>query len=146
MLVVVRVGHDAIDGVAGGSWSRDGVIVFGSPKGLYRVSAEGGKPELITAVEKQESGRPVLVGGYHGRWAPPGALTELTVSREDLSDRGLTLGAGVVLVNSEITGNTTTDVTLTFGTRFDSGVLQFVTYTCDSTVLVRGASGITCPH
>ncbi len=55
-------------------------------------------------------------------------------------------GAGVVLVNSEITGNTTTDVTLTFGTRFDSGILQFGTYACDDTVLVRGTSGITCPH
>ena len=55
-------------------------------------------------------------------------------------------GAGVVLVNSEITGNTTTDVTLTFGTRFDSGSLQFATYKCDSTVLVRGTSGIICPH
>jgi Tol biopolymer transport system component len=41
---------------AGGSWSREGTIVFGSPKGVYRVSAEGGKPELITTVEKQESG------------------------------------------------------------------------------------------
>jgi NADH:ubiquinone oxidoreductase subunit F (NADH-binding) len=42
--------------------------------------------------------RPVLVGGFHGRWAPAGALTELTVSRDDLSGHGLTLGAGVVLV------------------------------------------------
>jgi Tol biopolymer transport system component len=41
---------------AGGAWSRDGIIVFGSPKGLYRVSAEGGKPELITSPEKQEAG------------------------------------------------------------------------------------------
>jgi eukaryotic-like serine/threonine-protein kinase len=43
-------------GFSGGAWSADGVIVFGSPKGLYRVSAEGGKPEPVTAVEKQESG------------------------------------------------------------------------------------------
>ena len=55
-------------------------------------------------------------------------------------------GAGVVLVNSEIIGNTTIDVSLTFGTRFDSGLLQFVTYACDNTVLVRGTSGIVCPH
>jgi Tol biopolymer transport system component/tRNA A-37 threonylcarbamoyl transferase component Bud32 len=41
---------------AGGAWSGDGIIVFGSPKGLYRVSAEGGTPELITSPEKQEAG------------------------------------------------------------------------------------------
>jgi Tol biopolymer transport system component len=43
-------------GFMGGSWSTAGVILFGSAKGLYRVSAEGGKPELITTVEKQETG------------------------------------------------------------------------------------------
>ncbi len=41
--------------------------------------------------------RPVLVGGYHGTWAPPGALREATLSRTGMSDLGLTLGAGVVL-------------------------------------------------
>jgi hypothetical protein len=39
-----------------GAWSREGTIVFGSAKGLYRVSAEGGKPEAITTVEKPETG------------------------------------------------------------------------------------------
>jgi serine/threonine protein kinase/Tol biopolymer transport system component len=34
---------------AGGSWSRDGVIVFGSPEGLYRVSASGGGPATLFA-------------------------------------------------------------------------------------------------
>src|SRR5262245_15683283 len=42
--------------LTGGAWSAEGTIVFGSPKGLYRVSAEGGKPELITTVEKAETG------------------------------------------------------------------------------------------
>lgn len=43
-------------GFAGGAWNRDGVIVFGSATGLFRVSAEGGKPEAITNVEKEETG------------------------------------------------------------------------------------------
>jgi hypothetical protein len=55
-------------------------------------------------------------------------------------------GAGVTLVNSTITGNTLPDITLTFGTRADLQTLTFVTYTCDGTVLVRGTSGIVCPH
>jgi Tol biopolymer transport system component len=41
---------------AGGAWNRDGVILFGSEKGIYRVSAEGGAAQLITTVEKTESG------------------------------------------------------------------------------------------
>jgi NADH:ubiquinone oxidoreductase subunit F (NADH-binding) len=42
--------------------------------------------------------RPLLVGGFHGRWVPGDGLRSLSVSQEDLSRRGLTLGAGVVLV------------------------------------------------
>ncbi len=41
-------------------------------------------------------GSPVLVGGYHGTWAAPGALGSLVVSPRMLDDAGLTLGAGVV--------------------------------------------------
>ena len=36
---------------AGGAWSQDGVIVFGSPIGLFRVPASGGVPVQITAVD-----------------------------------------------------------------------------------------------
>jgi Tol biopolymer transport system component len=43
-------------GFTGGAWNRDGAILFGSPKGIYRVSAEGGKPALVTAVDPQDSG------------------------------------------------------------------------------------------
>jgi len=55
-------------------------------------------------------------------------------------------GAGVTLVNSTITGNTGGDILLTFGSRADLRTLTFGTYTCDASVLVRGTSGITCPH
>jgi hypothetical protein len=49
-------------------------------------------------------------------------------------------------VNSTITGNTGTDIQLTFGTRADLQTLTFGTYACDTTVLVRGTSSIVCPH
>ena len=55
-------------------------------------------------------------------------------------------GAGVTLVNSTLTGNAASDLQLTFGTRSDLRTLTFGTYTCDATVLVRGTSGIVCPH
>ena len=40
----------------GGTWSKDGTILFGSAAGLGRISAEGGTSETITTVEKPESG------------------------------------------------------------------------------------------
>jgi Tol biopolymer transport system component len=43
-------------GFSGGAWNRDGVILFGSSKGLLRVSAEGGKPAAATTVADKESG------------------------------------------------------------------------------------------
>jgi hypothetical protein len=55
-------------------------------------------------------------------------------------------GIGLTLVNSTLTGNTVRDLQLTFGARADLQNLTFGTYTCDATVLVRGTSGITCPH
>lgn len=52
----------------------------------------------------------------------------------------------VTLVNSTVTGNSVKDIQLTFGTRADFQTLTYGTYTCDATVLVRGTSGIACPH
>ncbi len=43
-------------GFAGGTWNRDGTILFGSPSGLFSVSAEGGKPEAVTSLQSGESG------------------------------------------------------------------------------------------
>ena len=43
-------------GFAGGTWSRSGAIVFGTPKGLFSVSAEGGKASALTTIEKSETG------------------------------------------------------------------------------------------
>jgi Tol biopolymer transport system component/predicted Ser/Thr protein kinase len=36
---------------AGGSWSADGVILVGSPQGVYRISQAGGAAELVTKSE-----------------------------------------------------------------------------------------------
>jgi Tol biopolymer transport system component len=43
-------------GFSGGAWNREGTILFGSAKGLHRVSAEGGKPSAITALDSKETG------------------------------------------------------------------------------------------
>jgi len=41
---------------SGGTWNREGTILFGSPQGLFRVSAQGGKPEAITSQGQDETG------------------------------------------------------------------------------------------
>ena len=43
-------------GFSGGAWNREGTILFGSAKGIYRVSAEGGKPVAVTTAESPETG------------------------------------------------------------------------------------------
>lgn len=42
--------------ISGGTWNSEGTILFGSSKGLYRVSAEGGKPTAVTIPDAGESG------------------------------------------------------------------------------------------
>jgi NADH:ubiquinone oxidoreductase subunit F (NADH-binding) len=46
---------------------------------------------------EDEIERPVLVGGYHGSWLLPGALRDARVSPSELTEMGVSLGAGVVL-------------------------------------------------
>ena len=55
-------------------------------------------------------------------------------------------GSDLILVNSDITGNSGQDIQLTFGSRADLQMSTFTTLSCDATVLIRGTSGITCPH
>jgi Tol biopolymer transport system component len=80
----------------GGSWSEDGTILLGSSEGIYRVSAEGGRPEIVIpkagaetglhwprvlpggrrflylSWASAESGRAVMMGSLDG--APPAKL------------------------------------------------------------------------
>jgi Tol biopolymer transport system component len=43
-------------GFTGGAWGSSGVILFGSSKGLFRVSQEGGQAEPATVLGKEETG------------------------------------------------------------------------------------------
>jgi Tol biopolymer transport system component len=54
--IVIADAQDTDTAMSGGSWSRAGNILFGSPEGIYRVDAAGGAPELIAPVEPGESG------------------------------------------------------------------------------------------
>ncbi len=73
---------------------------------LLTVGGDGPAPSVLEVgfgtpwervLSRLEVDGPVLLGGYHGIWAAPGALRHLTVSPEQLGRHGLGLGAGVVL-------------------------------------------------
>jgi len=46
----------AAESFAGGTWNAEGTILFGSGKGVQRVSGEGGRPSPVTTVTGKESG------------------------------------------------------------------------------------------
>jgi Tol biopolymer transport system component/predicted Ser/Thr protein kinase len=46
-----------VAGFYGGTWNRDGVILFGSPQGIQRVPAEGGKSTAVAPPDASESGQ-----------------------------------------------------------------------------------------
>ena len=73
---------------------------------LLTLDGDGAAPMVVevpygvpwtSVLPNHRLGAPVLLGGYHGSWARPRQLLDLTVSASDLSGAGLGLGAGVVL-------------------------------------------------
>jgi hypothetical protein len=43
-------------GFSGGAWNREGTILFGSDKGIFHISAEGGKAAAVTTLDEKETG------------------------------------------------------------------------------------------
>ncbi len=79
---------------------------IGPPDTVLLTLTEDGRRRVVEVLpgtpwdrilSMQNLGGPVLLGGYHGTWVPPGALRDLTVDRDRLAAAGLSLGAGVVL-------------------------------------------------
>jgi serine/threonine protein kinase/Tol biopolymer transport system component len=77
----------------GGTWSKDGVILFGSAAGLRRVSAEGGAVETMTAVEPPETGHfwphflPDGKGYLYTAWSADEARRAIVAATLGSSDR-----------------------------------------------------------
>ena len=73
-------------GFFGGTWNRDNTILFGSAKGLFRVSAEGGKPEAVTTLGPGESGH------YWPRFLPDGRRYLYTAWNAEAGKRAVVAG------------------------------------------------------
>jgi Tol biopolymer transport system component/tRNA A-37 threonylcarbamoyl transferase component Bud32 len=76
---------DAAD-FSGGTWNRDGAILFGSAQGLLQVPAEGGKAELMTKVTKAEAGH------FWPSFLPDGRRYLYTAWSGQASDRTIMAG------------------------------------------------------
>jgi len=82
-----------VPGFTGGTWNRAGTILFGSPQGLFRISAEGGAAEPVTTVEDSEKGHywpHFLPDGNHYvflNWSGEPADRALFAGALDSSDR-----------------------------------------------------------
>jgi serine/threonine protein kinase/Tol biopolymer transport system component len=74
-------------GFSGGAWNQAGTVVFGTPKGLFSVSAEGGKPAALTTVEKTESGH------FWPRFLPDGRHYIYLVWSAEATNRALFVAA-----------------------------------------------------
>jgi NADH:ubiquinone oxidoreductase subunit F (NADH-binding) len=93
-LAALALGAGPVPGTPGEPGTR--LLSIGGESGTRVVEVAHGTP-WSSVLDATELASPVLLGGYHGTWAPAGALQQLTVSHTDLSAAGLTLGAGVVL-------------------------------------------------
>ena len=69
-----------------------------------------------------------------------------TLAANSNSNRGLSVDDSVAVVQSATLSGNSRDIAMTFATRGDFTTTTFSTYTCDATVLVRGTSGMSCPH
>jgi Tol biopolymer transport system component len=71
-----QVVADVPTGAIGGSWNRDGIIVYGSAAGIMQVPASGGSPSAVTkAAEREMHTMPYfLPDGRHFLYLRTGAL------------------------------------------------------------------------
>lgn len=76
-------------GFLGGSWNEDGVIVFGGRTGIMQVSAAGGTPAPVTALDGARGD----AGHVAPRFLPGGRHFLYLLVSTDRSVNGLYVGA-----------------------------------------------------
>ena len=83
----------AVDDFYGGAWNQDGVIIFGTAKGIFRVNAEGGTPEAVTTLDANETGHywpSFLPDGRHflySTWSSDASLRAVFGTALDTKDK-----------------------------------------------------------
>ena len=78
---------------SGGAWNQEGVIIFGTSKGIFRVPAEGGTPEAVTTLDANETGHywpAFLPDGRHflySAWSTDASQRAVYASAVDSKDK-----------------------------------------------------------
>ena len=132
-------GQDAVTTVGAG---RVFLVDFEVTNGANGVVARNGAHVSLSGVNSHGNSASGLVL----QTASSAVLSGVSLSNNSRMGVAADDGVSLIATSSTITGNLVADLQLTFGTRADLRTLTFVTYTCDATVLVRGNSGIVCPH
>jgi hypothetical protein len=145
-LTLRGVGTAVIDG--GGSdavtitgSSRVSLIDFDVTNGANGIVARDGSHVSLTGVNAHDNSG----AGIALQTASGAILSDVSASNNDTGLSGDD-GVSITVRSSTLTANTSKDVRLTFGARADIQTTVIGTYSCDATVLVRGTSGLTCPH
>lgn len=121
--------------------SRVSLIDIDVTNGAIGILARNGADVSLTRVNAHDNSS----YGIFLQTASSGVLSDVTANNNG-KGLGADDGVSVWVRNSTLTGNLTRDIQLTFAARGDFQTMTFGTYTCDATVLVRGTSGIICPH
>ena len=146
-LTLKGVGTAIIDG---GDGSTDALTVVGASRvslidfevthGLNGIVVRDGSHVTVTNVNARRN----ALSGVLIRAASSAVLANMSVT--DNATSGVSVDdASVTFKSSTFTGNTTRDLVMTFGSRVTLQNLVVGTVSCDSTVLLRGAT-FTCPQ
>jgi eukaryotic-like serine/threonine-protein kinase len=96
----------------GGSWSKDGVMLFAEPNtGLMRIPAEGGEPVVVTTVNKKAGEQ----FHYYPHFLPGGRRFLYLVRHADSAK------SGIYVASLDETGSAARVLTTAFPARYDAG-------------------------
>ncbi len=134
--IVLADAADVDTTTTGGSWNRAGVIIFGSPQGMYRVSASGGTPVLFAPVDSK--------GGETGygspQFLPDGDRFLMFVRHDDAARRGIYVSS---LSRPEQKTRVLATGRKAVFTGGEDGEPSYLLYLQDATLLSQGIDGQT---
>jgi hypothetical protein len=145
-LTLKGVGTAIIDGAGADALtltgtSRVALMDFEVTNGINGIAIRDGSHVTLTGVNSHDNAHV----GVGIQTASSATLTNVSVTGNGSAGVSVDDGVSVIIKSSTFTGNVIHDLGLTFGSRVSIQNLVVGTYSCDSTVLVRGG-GITCPH
>ena len=135
---------DAASLVTAASNGQDGVHLEElSSLNLFNTPAFSGVPGVTTLIvtNNAQNGVSALLNSMGHMF------NQTTITSQGNGIFGIQVdnGSSLTLLQSTVTGNTT-DISMTFGSRGEFTGNSIGKVSCDATALIRGDTGVTCPH